>query len=108
MTDTYLLIDAMMLIGPLLVVLFPRMNLKKYVSKMIPGILSVGLFFIIWDSLATRQGHWSFAPERVMTPRIAGLPLEEILFFIIVPFACLTIFLVYHLYSEERKLKIPR
>jgi lycopene cyclase domain-containing protein len=50
-------------------------------------VLAVPLF-IIWDVYAIANGHWSFDPE--LTVGIYGpfnVPLEEYLFFLIVPIA---------------------
>jgi lycopene cyclase domain-containing protein len=46
--------------------------------------------FVIWDAFAIAQGHWFFNPEKV-TGIIGPLniPLEEYLFFVIVPIAAL-------------------
>ena len=44
--------------------------------------------FLLWDALVT-GAHWNFNPEYVSRIKIINLPIEEILFFITVPFACL-------------------
>jgi lycopene beta-cyclase len=43
--------------------------------------------FTLWDYLAIRRGHWSYVPGRVSGVRLLGgvLPLEELLFFVVVP-----------------------
>lgn len=45
----------------------------------------VAVPFVIWDILATDAGHWSFSPEYTLHLRIVNLPLEEVLFFVVVP-----------------------
>lgn len=53
-------------------------------------IFPVALFFLFWDWYAIRQGHWSFDFTQMLG--IIGpfnIPLEEILFFFIVPLAVL-------------------
>jgi lycopene cyclase domain-containing protein len=45
----------------------------------------VALPFVIWDVLATDAGHWRFSPEYTLQLRIVNLPLEEVLFFVVVP-----------------------
>jgi lycopene cyclase domain-containing protein len=34
-----------------------------------------------WDSAAVARGLWSFDPAKTWTARVAGLPIEELLFF---------------------------
>jgi hypothetical protein len=47
------------------------------------------LFFIPWDIWFTRTGIWSFSDQYTMGFKILWLPVEEWLFFIAIPFACL-------------------
>lgn len=64
--------------------IFPR------IKRAVISILPVSVFFLIWDAYAIRQGHWFFDREQILG--IYGpfsIPLEEYLFFIIVPFAAL-------------------
>ncbi|MDP2666792.1 MAG: lycopene cyclase domain-containing protein [Candidatus Diapherotrites archaeon] len=46
----------------------------------------VALLFIAWDTLAVARGHWTFGPEHLMGLFIGNQPIEEILFFFIIPF----------------------
>ncbi|MDO9486549.1 MAG: lycopene cyclase domain-containing protein [Actinomycetota bacterium] len=44
--------------------------------------------FIAWDAYAIAQGHWDFDLDRVIGWQvIAGVPIDEVLFFVIVPLA---------------------
>lgn len=54
---------------------------------MISSII-VAVPFIIWDSLVTGK-HWMFNELYTLDFRLAHLPIEELLFFITVPLACL-------------------
>lgn len=54
------------------------------------AILPVSLFFLAWDAFAIKQKHWSFDPDQTLG--IYGpfdVPLEEYLFFFIIPMAAL-------------------
>jgi lycopene cyclase domain-containing protein len=67
----------------------------QYSSKwkfLLPGLLISGTFFIIWDIWFTSIGIWKFNPDYVLGLFIGGLPIEEWLFFIVVPFSCVFIY----------------
>jgi lycopene cyclase domain-containing protein len=63
----------------------------------------VGILYIIWDILVTSRGDWSFEEEFLIGIEFFGLPIEEILFFIVVPYACIFIYenLVYFVKDKE-------
>lgn len=45
--------------------------------------------FLLWDLWATEVGHWSFDPEQTLSWRVAGVPLEEVGFFVVIPLAAI-------------------
>jgi len=55
---------------------------------MLIAIVFPAIPFLLWDALVT-GAHWHFNPKYVSGIKIINLPIEEILFFITVPFACL-------------------
>ncbi|MRJ75419.1 lycopene cyclase domain-containing protein [Aeromicrobium sp. SMF47] len=50
-------------------------------------LLCVAPPFILWDVLATRAGHWSFDLSRTWGATVGDLPVEELMFFFVVPVA---------------------
>ena len=50
------------------------------------------LLYIVWDIYFTSKGVWSFNPEYITGIKLYNLPLEEVLFFFIVPYCCLFIY----------------
>jgi lycopene cyclase domain-containing protein len=61
--------------------------------RLLLSLLPVFLFFVAWDLYAVSEGHWRFSPEHVLSVRIAGqLPIEELLFFLVVPLAAVLTF----------------
>jgi lycopene cyclase domain-containing protein len=65
-----------------------------------PGMAITGLVFLFWDVQFTIHGVWSFNPERIIGLKIYELPLEEILFFLTVPFACIFIYACLNYYVQ--------
>lgn len=61
-------------------------------SALFPAILITALVFIVWDYWFTEIGVWEFNPRYVLGLFYLGLPLEEWLFFIVVPFASVFIY----------------
>jgi len=87
--STYLLIDLLIIILPLIVSFFPPIFFYKKFPYVLFSLSTGGLFFVSWDIVATLRGDWSFNPAHVMGISFAGLPLEEVLFFIFVPYSLL-------------------
>lgn len=71
------------------------MNFIQYWKPYFTAILVVGLFFILWDSYFAYQNIWGFNDEYLVGFRILKLPIEEILFFILIPYS--SIFIHYSL-----------
>jgi lycopene cyclase domain-containing protein len=64
-----------------------RMYFIKHWRPVFISIFLVAVLFIIWDIIFTKNGVWGFNPDYHMNLLIFGLPLEEILFFICIPYA---------------------
>ena len=53
------------------------------------SVLPVAAIFVVWDLLATGAGWWWFDENRVLGVFVGPLPIEEWLFFLVVPMAAL-------------------
>lgn len=73
----------------------------KYV---LPAIAVVALFYIAFDLFFTVSGIWGFNPKHHLPVALLHLPLEEWLFFIIVPYACIFLHEVFILYFPGLRL----
>jgi lycopene cyclase domain-containing protein len=61
-------------------------NVFRRGRRLLLTLLPVALVFTVWDLLAIAAGHWRFDPSQttgVVLP--GGLPLDEVLFFVVVP-----------------------
>jgi lycopene cyclase domain-containing protein len=82
---TYLLVLAGCLLGTLPLELVLRVGVYRQWRRLLLTLAPVAMVFVTWDVLATRAGHWSFDAGQVLRPRLAGLPLEELAFFVVIP-----------------------
>ena len=48
-------------------------------------LLPVLVVFVTWDLLAIRAGHWDYDPTQTTGISVGSLPLEELLFFVVIP-----------------------
>lgn len=67
----------------------------QYARKWSPLFLAIGItgaFFIVWDIVFTRAGVWGFNSKYLMGIYLLDLPIEEVLFFVTVPFASIFIY----------------
>jgi lycopene cyclase domain-containing protein len=73
----------------LLVALDKYASLRNHLFQAIIAMGVVSVPFLIWDVYATWAGHWQFNPKFNLGFYLVNLPLEEVLFFFVVPFCCL-------------------
>ena len=63
------------------------MNFIRFWQPFFSAIILVGLFFIIWDIYFAFENVWGFNNEYLIGIRWFKLPLEEWLFFLLIPYA---------------------
>lgn len=98
----YLWINFFAFIIPFLCSFYPKANFSSKWRYVIPAILATGAIFIAWDIIFTSLGVWGFNPRYVSGVFVFGLPLEELLFFFCIPYACLfTYFALNHLVKKD-------
>jgi lycopene cyclase domain-containing protein len=84
----YLLIDFFTVIIPLLFSFHPKIKFYKTWKAFFVASFLVALIFLIWDKVFMELGVWSFNTRYITGVFFWQLPVEEILFFICVPFSC--------------------
>ncbi|MEQ9166653.1 MAG: lycopene cyclase domain-containing protein [Fulvivirga sp.] len=84
----YLLLDIGAISVPFIASFYPKARFADHWSKLVPAIMIPGIFFIIWDVYFTKWGIWGFNKTYLLGFDILGLPIEEWLFFICIPYAC--------------------
>lgn len=58
--------------------------------RLLRTLAPVVLVFLVWDQVAVWAGHWDFTGRQLMGWRLpGGLPVEELLFFVVVPICAL-------------------
>lgn len=65
-----------------------RIQFHRYFGAFLKASVLVAIPFIAWDVWFTAKGVWWFNTNYTLGIVIAGLPLEEWLFFICIPFSC--------------------
>ncbi len=91
----YLLLNLGSFTIPFLYSFHKKMLFIKQWRTVFLSIFLVATFFIIWDIIFTKNGVWGFNAEYHLPYKIAGLPIDEMLFFICIPYA--SIFIHYSL-----------
>ncbi len=103
----YLIIDLMTFGGPLFISIIGKVKYLKNYRSFIPAIVIVAIPYIIWDMLVTGL-DWHFNPSYVLSIRIVDLPIEEVMFFIVVPFAMLFVYEYIRYYLQEKTMSEKR
>lgn len=101
----YLIINITVFAAPLIAnIIFKSSELKRFFINFFKTFLIVGIPFIVWDSLVTSRGDWSFNPEYTTGTMFGNIPLEEAMFFFAIPFASLALYELILLLRKDSKL----
>ena len=85
MKAAYLLVLLGCLLGTLPLELVLRVRVYARWRRLLLTLLPVVVVFVVWDALAIRAGHWSYDPRQTVGLVLGNLPVEEVLFFLVVP-----------------------
>ena len=85
----YFLVLVITIAGPLVLSFSPELGFYRSPRRLFLAIALPLPVFLLWDVVATSRGHWSFNPDYITGWMLFNLPVEEVLFFIVVPFCAL-------------------
>ncbi|MET4082448.1 lycopene cyclase domain-containing protein [Pedobacter sp. UYP30] len=105
MNFTYLLINLGVIFFPLVLSFDKKVHFVSKWKFVLPAILITGVVFLIWDLLFVKLNVWSFNPGYIIGIKFFGLPLEEIMFFLTVPYACIFIYQCLNTYFPANHLQ---
>lgn len=74
---------------PLVLSFWPALKFWRHIRALLSSIVLIVLLFGAWDVFAASRGHWFFDPQGTWSFRIMNLPVEEWLFFMVIPFCCI-------------------
>lgn len=86
--------------------LLHRKLLLKYKLHIIqPTVFIASVPFILFDMAAVSRGYWRFNAHYITGFNFINLPIEELLFFILIPQSCLIIWIALKRYNSFEKFK---
>jgi lycopene cyclase domain-containing protein len=63
-----------------------RVGVLRRWRRLVMALIPVVVIFAAWDVVAIAAGHWRYDPGQLIGVTLPGrLPLEELLFFVVVP-----------------------
>ena len=93
-------------LGPFALSFDKKIAFYKEFRHLFFGLIITAFAFILWDEYFTVNKIWGFNPTYLLRIYVGHLPLEEILFFLIVPYNCVFIHQVLKGYFPQVKMTI--
>lgn len=82
---TYLLVLGACLLGTLPLELFLGVRVYRQWPRLLLTLIPVLAVFLTWDVFAIKAGQWSYDPRQLVGIFLGDVPLEEVLFFLVIP-----------------------
>ncbi|MCX7744455.1 MAG: lycopene cyclase domain-containing protein [Flavobacteriales bacterium] len=89
---TYFVLDLASIFFPLILSFDKKVHFYTRWKFLFPALFFNAVIFIAWDEFFTRMGIWYFNPDYLLGYYIGSLPIEEWLFFLAIPYACIFIY----------------
>ncbi len=72
-----------------------RIHIYHSRKERIVTTLTIFLIGMVWDYFATWRQHWVFPGSGLIGIHLFGLPIEEFLFFLIMPYFAITLYKIF-------------
>ena len=105
--SSYLWINLLIISVPLILSFESKIKFHRKFPALFTSISIVGTPYILWDIIATKRGDWSFESNHLIGMYLWNLPIEEILFFITVPYASIFLYETICLYISDSDVLVP-
>ena len=90
--EYFLILLIFLLVG---IILELRFNIRYPVKKRLVISFVIMLVGVTWDYFATWRQHWIFTGNGLLGVNLFGLPIEEFIFFFIMPYLAFTIYKIF-------------
>ncbi len=101
------MLDILILIFPLIFSFKWVFPYYRYYKPLFTSIFIVGGIYIFWDLLVTLRGDWWFEEEYLIGLEFI-IPLEEALFFVVVPYSCIFIFENLEYFFPDKEIRFNK
>jgi len=88
----YLIVNISAFFFPFILSFDKKVNFYKTWPYLLKANVIVALVFLIWDYTFNRLGIWGFNDKYIVGIRFLKLPLEELMWFFIVPYCCFFVY----------------
>ncbi len=100
----YLLLMAACLLVTMPLEFVLRARVYRRPLRLLIALLPTVAVFVVWDVVGILRGHWSYNPRFTTGVTIGVMPIEELVFFLVIPICgLLTYEAVGHVLARARK-----